>query len=231
MDNFVTKDSVDLRRPLMTGALVTLGLFVVFVVFLFIWLQSHEYGVEKTGQFGDSFGPLTSLFTGLAFAGVVISLILQRRELQASLTELRLSVAAQQEIAEASKQELQILARQGQGAAHERLYHHNLKWLQFLVQHPGLRPFFYDNKPLDGSSDSERALLLLGAEILAGFLELIVLQYPEVPTTVQPSWERFVRDSYKSSPVLRAYFQTHGKWYIDALRQHFETQPTDEVRV
>ena len=231
MGNIATKDSVDLRRPLMTGAFVTLGLFVVFVVFLSIWLQSHEYDVGTTGQFGDSFGPLTSLFTGLAFAGVVVSLILQRRELQASLTELRQSVAAQQEIAEASKQQLEVLARQGQGAAHERLYHHNLEWQQFLVEHPDLRSFFYDNKSLDGLSDSERVLPLLGAEMLAGFLELIVLQYEEVPKAVQPFWERFVRDSYKSSPVLRTYFTTHGKWYFDALRQHFESEPTDEVRV
>ena len=125
---------------------------------------------------------------------------------------------------------LKVLARQGLGAAHERLYHHNLEWQKFLVQHPELRPFFYDDKPLDGSSDAERGLLLLGAEMLAGFLELIVLQYPEVPNTVQPFWERFVRDSYRSSPALRAYLATYGKWYVEELHRHFEQEQPPKTR-
>ena len=38
--------------------------------------------LENLGVFGDSFNVLTSLFTGLAFAGVIISVILQTKELK-----------------------------------------------------------------------------------------------------------------------------------------------------
>ena len=35
---------------------------------------------EKRGQFGDMFGAVNALFSGLAFAGLIITLILQRNE-------------------------------------------------------------------------------------------------------------------------------------------------------
>lgn len=34
--------------------------------------------IEKAGQFGDSFGVITCLFSGLAFSGVLVTLYLQR---------------------------------------------------------------------------------------------------------------------------------------------------------
>lgn len=43
--------------------------------------------IEKAGQFGDSFGIVTSLFSGLAFSGVLITLFLQREEIKRSELE------------------------------------------------------------------------------------------------------------------------------------------------
>jgi G3E family GTPase len=43
------------------------------------------------GQFGDLFGAVNAFFTGLAFAGVIFTIFLQRRELE---TTTRLSVIA-----------------------------------------------------------------------------------------------------------------------------------------
>ena len=45
--------------------------------------------LESLGVFGDSFNVLTSLFTGLAFAGVIISVILQTQELKEARTEFK----------------------------------------------------------------------------------------------------------------------------------------------
>lgn len=52
------------------------------------------------GTFGDAFGAINALFSGLAFAGVVFAIILQKKELKAQRNELELSriaVQAQQE--------------------------------------------------------------------------------------------------------------------------------------
>ena len=42
-----------------------------------------EHTVEKYGAYGDSFGRITSLFTALGFGGLVITLLLQQRQIRA----------------------------------------------------------------------------------------------------------------------------------------------------
>ena len=46
---------------------------------------------QDRGQFGDSFGAVNSLFSGLAFAGLIVALLLQRRELSLQREELQLT--------------------------------------------------------------------------------------------------------------------------------------------
>src|SRR5687768_14058386 len=41
------------------------------------------------GQFGDMFGAVNALFSGLAFAGIIYTILLQREELEAQRKELR----------------------------------------------------------------------------------------------------------------------------------------------
>lgn len=73
------------------------GLGVVFSVtayaaILLYWPSPITLGnIDKAGTFGDSFGVLTSLFSGLAFAGIVFTVLLQREELSLQREELRLT--------------------------------------------------------------------------------------------------------------------------------------------
>lgn len=55
-------------------------------------------GVQEMGQFGDSFGVLTSLFSGLALAGVVYTVLLQRQELKAMKEEMSRTSKAHEEM-------------------------------------------------------------------------------------------------------------------------------------
>ena len=63
-------------------------LFVVFLIVLLIWggsyliICSYIEGWPERGQFGDLFGAVNALFSGLAFAGLIITIWLQRRDLQ-----------------------------------------------------------------------------------------------------------------------------------------------------
>ena len=62
-----------------------------------LWLTwpIPELSLNKSGVFGDSYGALTSLFSGLAFSGMLIAILLQRDELKDNREEFKKSVQAQ----------------------------------------------------------------------------------------------------------------------------------------
>jgi hypothetical protein len=63
------------------------------------WLHGDYQGA---GSFGDSFGALTSLFTGLAFVGLIVTLRQQKRQIEMQREDLKL----QREEMKASREEL-----------------------------------------------------------------------------------------------------------------------------
>lgn len=75
--------------------------------------------IEKAGQFGDSFGIVTCLFSGLAFSGVLITLYLQREAIKRSehehaqntkLTALAALLGVYHELADKKQKELEMNA-------------------------------------------------------------------------------------------------------------------------
>ncbi|NVJ98875.1 MAG: putative phage abortive infection protein [Alphaproteobacteria bacterium] len=67
------------KRSFIVGALILLVWF--FTLWSFLW-GPDWINVGNRGTFGDMFGGLTSLFSGFAFAGIVISIFMQREELE-----------------------------------------------------------------------------------------------------------------------------------------------------
>jgi hypothetical protein len=62
-----------------------LGVFGSYASFMLWVTRNIELTtVDKLGVFGDSFGVTTSLFSGLAFAGLILTILLQREELRES---------------------------------------------------------------------------------------------------------------------------------------------------
>ncbi len=58
---------------------------------IFLSWPIQEFSISQFGTFGDSFGLLTSLFSGLAFAGLIITIIMQKEELTLQREELELT--------------------------------------------------------------------------------------------------------------------------------------------
>jgi hypothetical protein len=89
------------------------------------------------------------------------------------------------------------------------------------VGNSDLRPFFYENKRLEGA-DPARARTLALAEMTLDVFENVLTQVTEHPN-------RFPSDQYegdvawmtgmfKSSEVLRSYLDSHKSWYSANLR-------------
>lgn len=64
-------------------------------VILFLWAGSgvvvHNLAGQELGTFGDMFGAINALFSGLAFGGVIYAILLQRNELKLQRAELQLT--------------------------------------------------------------------------------------------------------------------------------------------
>jgi hypothetical protein len=69
------------------------SLVVAILVIFVIWLTSGFilYNWSELGVLGDRFGSINTLFSGLAFAGVIYAIILQRKELELQRKELVLT--------------------------------------------------------------------------------------------------------------------------------------------
>ncbi len=74
---------------------VTRGVIISSILILWgaawILLMTNFDCYTERGQFGDMFGSVNSLFSGLAFAGIIYTVLLQREELSAQRRELKLT--------------------------------------------------------------------------------------------------------------------------------------------
>lgn len=64
--------------------------FVVLIMWLLSWVFIDLYISDTTsrGTFGDKFGAVNALFSGLAFAGLIVTLLYQKEELKLQREEL-----------------------------------------------------------------------------------------------------------------------------------------------
>lgn len=66
---------------------------LILIVVINVWAGSGWYlhNLDDRGSFGDMFGAVNALFSGLAFAGVILAILLQKEELSLQRKELELT--------------------------------------------------------------------------------------------------------------------------------------------
>ena len=73
------------------GAILAVVILLVWPPFLRLLVHIFPFnGIEKLGQYGDSFGALTAIFTAAAFLVLCLTLIAQQEELRLQREELKL---------------------------------------------------------------------------------------------------------------------------------------------
>ncbi|MFW9641928.1 hypothetical protein V3H44_22885 [Vibrio parahaemolyticus] len=102
-------------RKRITYALVVLIVPALFIGYLgalfYLTWPISEFSIEKSGVFGDSFGPLTALFSGLAFAGMIITILMQREELKLQREELSLTREELSKAAVAQQKQVDLMLK------------------------------------------------------------------------------------------------------------------------
>lgn len=81
------KNSDDSNKVHWLPYLIFLGVIILWIANM-IFATCYFPGSEDRGQFGDMFGAVNALFSGLAFAGVIWAIILQQQELEFQRQEL-----------------------------------------------------------------------------------------------------------------------------------------------
>jgi hypothetical protein len=77
-------------------SVISVILIIITIAFP-IAINSYFNDWSKSGTFGDTFGALNALFSGLAFTGVIVTILIQRTELKNQRTELQLQRTEMQE--------------------------------------------------------------------------------------------------------------------------------------
>jgi len=99
------------RKPLCCVIVVVLLLWLaVLAITLGVFFCGSETMAAKWGQFGDAFGVLNALFSGLALLGVIAALLMQREDIDLQLEEMRESVTAQKAAAAMQEKQARIAA-------------------------------------------------------------------------------------------------------------------------
>lgn len=94
-----------------TKIAIIVGLIIIVIWAGSGWLLCYFFNTpQEPGTFGDMFGAINALFSGLAFAGLIITLLYQKEELQLQREELqqtRKEMSKQREEFEAQNKTLQ----------------------------------------------------------------------------------------------------------------------------
>lgn len=86
MQNDQTDDEkeLDLKRIAKIVGLIIVALWLISLFTLGVW-------ISKGNEIGDSFGAVNALFSGLALAGIILTILMQRDELKLQRKELELT--------------------------------------------------------------------------------------------------------------------------------------------
>jgi len=93
--------------PLIILSVGVVGLFALS----WWWIDNNFSDSAEQGQFGDQFGAVNALFSGLAFAGLIFTIILQKKELslqREELTQTREELKGQKEQLEEQNKTLKV---------------------------------------------------------------------------------------------------------------------------
>lgn len=113
------------RRTVVSIAVaIALAWLVVLGVTLFVFFRTCESTAAKWGQFGDAFGIVNALFTGLGLLGAIVAILLQgeqvkqqQKELEAQRADLAESNRLQKDAAQIQKESARLLGLQVRVAA------------------------------------------------------------------------------------------------------------------
>lgn len=105
--------------------------------------------------------------------------------------------------------------------ARSQIYRLSFETYKLLVDHPDLRPYFYEDKSLDGLSESERQRLLAAAELFTDYFEGIFLARASLDEETVSLWRDYMRSLHGTSSAIRRFIdgnKAYSQSFLDFLK-------------
>jgi len=113
---------------------IIIAIILVLIIFIGLWLLNrywHELP-STAAEFGDSFGMANTIFSALAFAFLIVTALMQRKELELqrkelseTKQELKKSAAAQEASQKALSSQVSILSKQALLTSYQSMFNAN----------------------------------------------------------------------------------------------------------
>jgi hypothetical protein len=134
-----------------------------------------------------------------------------------------------EQIIDAQKQ-VSNLERSLQSNVSEQLMNGSFGVLRFLSENEHLYDCFYANQ---NPKDLQDKKLKVATEMVANYLEHILLQLNALPENSRNSWSSYIRDMLENSPIVCDHVRRYSKWYpselvaiVDEVRPIYSPIPT-----
>jgi hypothetical protein len=187
--------------------LLLLGLVVLFWYWSWKWIDLHITSTSTDiddqtakGLFGDKFGAVNALFSALAFAGIIFTILLQRKELALQRKELKDTRAE----FEAQNQTL-------------RLQRFENTFFQMLSLHHEIVDKIYHGKK-DDKKEGREALKSIAQSLEAAMnssMKTIMVQG-------QPQISKRITNTVEArEQIIRDYIDFHRRFNLGSLMNHY----------
>jgi hypothetical protein len=142
------------------------------------------------------------IINGLAFVGVIVSLLLLRAQGLAQ-RDATLVIAYQSMTAQMADMD------------------------RYLLDNLDLRPYFFAGKDLPSVGDEHDRVLAV-AEMYVNLMDNVLTQAPALNRDgIAADWERYFRDVYDTSPAIRVFWADHGgEWFASSPLTMLYPTPT-----
>ena len=187
----------------------------VFLLIPFAIHMNYEISYDKLGTYGDFFGSFTSLFTVLAFGGLIISLFLQRKDLELQRNEL-----------EESRKELKAQAAAQEKQAIHMEHQFNIMKEQFEL-----------NKTQVDLMSEQSNLMKSQTESMTKQIEMEMRPYLNAYIDYKPGSHalliknvgRSACTEFKMNPTFTGEIPEESKEYVELLKKHLSEYHLDII--
>ena len=121
-------------------------------------------------------------------------------------------------------------SRSIKGATHDRVYGHYHNICKIFIDRPDIRPYFYNNAPMQGVDPQLRAEIEAVSEAMLGLVEHAVVQKENMPRkSWENCWRPYAMERIQKSEMIKEFFEKNRGWYTEAMRNEYASM-YDELK-